>query len=47
MITKGYIRYIVEGYNSSNVKNVKFPLKNSFKLDADVIVKSKHKVSIS
>jgi hypothetical protein len=43
------IRYIVEGYSTYSLKNVKFSLKNSYKLDADVIIKkrSKYKVSIS
>lgn len=43
------IRYIIEGYSTNSLENVKSSLKNSFKLDADVIIKkrSKYKVSIS
>ena len=43
------IRYIVEDYSTNSLKNIKSSSKNSFKLDADVIIKkrSKYKVSIS
>ena len=43
------IRYIIEGYSINSLKNIKSFLKNSFKLDADVIIKkrSNYKVSIS
>jgi len=48
-MAEGHIRYIIEGYSTNSLENVKSSLKNSFKLDADVIVKkrSKYKVSIS
>jgi hypothetical protein len=48
-MTEGHIRYIIEGYSTNSLENVKSSLKNSFKLDADVIVKkrSKYKVSMS
>ncbi|MFP3203814.1 MAG: hypothetical protein RXR43_16925 [Sulfolobus sp.] len=48
-MTEKHIRYIIEGYSTNSLENVKSSLKNSFKLDADVIVKkkSKYKVSIS
>ncbi|QXJ31916.1 hypothetical protein [Saccharolobus shibatae] len=49
-MAKDHIRYIIEGYSTTgNLKNVESALRNSFKLDADIIIKkrSKYKFAIS